>query len=91
MNCPTISLPFGRDIDTMILCRDDDQRRNAIRALAIPARYELIGSALCGHRFSRIIVIAGEPKSATEAAMYERILKEDLPTKLAIGGDLIVL
>jgi len=90
---PTESFPFGRDVDTLIVCGSNEQRRAAIKALAIPARYEIITSALMGHRFSKIIVMLGgtQPWSETEIALYSRIIKEDLPTKLKPGGKLYVI
>jgi hypothetical protein len=82
---PTLSLPFGRDVDTLILCKNDDQRRRAIKALGIPARYELIYSVLTGYRFKKIIVLGCRPESETETLNFNRLLKEDLPTKLEVG------
>lgn len=91
---PNERFPFGGDVDTLIVCGSYDQRRAAIEALAIPAQYEIIASALTGYRFSKIIVILEtgvHPWTATEVELYTRIIKEDLPTKLKPGGKLYVL
>lgn len=91
MDHPTLSFPFGRDVDTLILCRDEDQRRTAIRALAIKAQYETISSALTGSRFKRIIVVAGKPDSVMECNHFEEMKREYLPTKLTRDGELLIL
>jgi len=89
---PTLSFPFGSDVSVLILCRDDDHRRRAIKALGIKAQYETISTALMGYRFEKIIWIGAEsPKSAVEAEMFERMRIEYLPTKLTLEGELIVL
>jgi hypothetical protein len=87
----SISFPFGRDIHTLIICRDDNHRRKVIRALALPAQYETIGSSLMGNRYRSIIVMVGIPESAAEAAGLELMISEYLPTKLHIGGELHVI
>ena len=90
---PTRALPFGRDVDTLILCRNDDHRRRVTAALQIPARYELIYSALTGYRFKKIIVVGCRPESDVEAEAFRRLLTEDLPTKLDVGchGEIYVI
>lgn len=89
----TRSLPFGADVDTMIVCMNDEQRRRAIEALGMQARYELIDSVLIGYRFNKIIVLLGGtgPWSETEAENIGLIIKEKLPTHLDIGGKLYVI
>jgi hypothetical protein len=84
---PTRSLPFGRDVSTLILCRDEDHRRKVIAALQVPARYELIYSPLTGYRFKKIIVVGCRPASDSkaEAAAFQLLLTEHLPTKLDVG------
>jgi hypothetical protein len=79
--------------DTLVVCMNEEQRHRAREALAMPAQYELIGSALTGHRFSKIIVMLGgtQPWTETEIALYTRIIREDLPTKLKPGGKLYVI
>jgi hypothetical protein len=92
MTVATLSFPFGKDVDTLILCRDEDHRRRAIAALGIPARYELIMSALQGCRFTKIIVLgADKPLSATEAKKLDVMAKEYWPTMLEIGGKVHLL
>jgi hypothetical protein len=77
---------------TLIVCRDQKQLREAKLAFGPDfARYETIGSSLCGARFSRIIVVCGDPRSRVEAGEQERFIREDLPTKLVARGELYVL
>lgn len=88
---PTPTFPFGLDVDTLILCRDEAQRSAAIRALQIKARYEIWSAALMGNRFSKIIWLAGFSESPVEQVTQEAMIKEYFPTKLRPGGSLIVL
>lgn len=85
---PTLDFPFGRDVDTLIICENDDHRRRAVKALKMVARYTTIGSAVVGHRFLNIIVLVGKPESATEAAMIDRMAAEYWPTLLERGGEI---
>jgi hypothetical protein len=76
----------------LIVCRDQTHCAEARLAFGRDyARYEAIGGVLCGARFSKIIVIVGEPRSAVEAQEYERIIRHELPAKLALQGELYVL
>ena len=85
---PTRSLPFGRDVDILILCKDEVHRRAASEALRIPARYEMFASALTGYRFNKIIVLLGGtgPWSEIEIELIGRMIREDYPTHLRPGG-----
>ncbi len=75
--------------ETLIVCRDEAQKREAILAfgLGAGAMYTTLHSALTGHRFSKIIVIAGGPWSEDDL----RQIREHLPTRLVPRGGLYVL
>lgn len=88
---PTPSFPFGRDVDTLIICRDEGHRRSVSRALAIPARYEIIGSPLPGRGYAKIIVMVGQPSSSAESDFFTRMIRENLNTKLKPDGEMHVL
>lgn len=84
---PTLSYPFGRDVNTLVVCMNEDHRRHAIKNCGIKARYETIGSALCGCRYNHVVVLrTDQPFSDVE----RRIIREDLPTKLSLGGKLYI-
>ncbi len=91
MPAESIAFPFGRDVDTLILCHNDPHRRKAIKALGIKAQYQLIHSPLTGCRFERIIVLRPPPSSDIHCEELDRLIREYLPTKLNLGGELFVL
>ena len=59
--------------------------------LLAEADYRLIFGPLTGYRYKKIIVIGFHTDSVVETVAFERLVKEDLPTKLARGGKLYVL
>lgn len=75
--------------ETLIVCRDEAQKREAILAFGFDdsTMYTTLHSALTGYRFNKIIVIAGGPWSEHDL----RQIREDLPTKLVPRGELYVL
>jgi hypothetical protein len=88
---PTRNLPFGRDVDTLVLCKNYDQLDLAVKALGLKARYDVWSGTLLGSRFNKIIWIAGRGESETESAVMEAVMREVLPTKLHLDGKLFVL
>lgn len=87
MNTPTRSFPFGRDVDTLILCRDEDHRRAVIAALGIPAQYETVFSVLTGLRFKKIIVFDdGRIYTPGQLGQLQQMAREYWPTMLYPGG-----
>jgi len=87
----TRNLPFGRDVDTLVLCKNYRHLNEVVKAFGLKARYDLWTSMLLGHRFKKIIWLAGHGDSETEAAVIEAVIREILPTKLKPDGELFVL
>ena len=87
----TRNLPFGRDVDTLVLCKNYRHLNEVAKAFGLKARYEVWTSTLLGHRFKKIIWIAGRGDSETESAVIEAVIREVLPTKLYPDGELFVL
>lgn len=88
---PTRNMPFGRDVDTLVLCKSDDHLGKVVQALGMKAQYEIWSCSLMGSRFKKIIWLAGFGDSASEHATIARMIREYLPTKLEPGGVIIVL
>jgi len=89
----TRSFPFGTDVDTLIVCRNEEVRLIAIEALRLKAQYETYYSSLSGHRFDKIIVIPPYwvHCSEKEQQIFQDLVNDYLPTKLKTGGTLHVL
>lgn len=52
----TLEYPLGRDVNTLILCRDEQHMRDMIEALQIKARYMCACPTIGGRTYARIIV-----------------------------------
>lgn len=88
---PSRSYPFGRDVDTLILCHNTVHRDQVIRALKIKARYEVFLFSTRGLRFEKIIVFRPRIWSSAEDIRYERYINEDLQCRLSPTGELYVI
>jgi hypothetical protein len=79
-------------VKVLVLCPNERCLGEAVQALQIPAMYRTWFSALTGYRFDKIIVIrGGGVVSAVEAEVWERLIKEDLPTHLTRDGKIFLL
>lgn len=82
--------PFGRDVDTLVVCQNSERRDAAAEALQLKARYTTIETPLMGSRFTKIVVIRGQIDHATEFALFDRFCAE-VVCRLRPGGKLHVV
>jgi hypothetical protein len=86
----SLRLPFGDDVDTLVLCINETHIRNVQEAFQLKARYQCFGDALMGHRFRRIIVFRPQYQSRLQAVIMQDYLNA-LRTKLELGGKIIIV
>lgn len=88
----TFNEPFAAicgSTDVLIVCKNETQRRRAIKALGIHAMYITPWAALSGHRFKKVIIL-GQPSVMTgeEIKSYHDWVNETVMTRLSPHGKL---
>ncbi len=87
-NCCNRSFPFGRDVDTLVICANEDHRISTIREWGIKARYETIETQHPGLRFRKIYVCSHPDIRMPKLG---RVIDESLRPMLTEGGEIQVL
>lgn len=89
----TIEYPFGRDVDTLVICVNEAHARKIFRAFRMKARYTWGRMPMLGHRYKKIIVFmeVARYSSPEEQRAYEHYWREQVETKLERDGEIIYI
>jgi len=89
---PTLEYPYSADPDTLIICKDEKQIRQAQAVFHYDARYVTWYTPLCGSRYKNIVVFRTNYfDSDVIGSDFEEQLKTHWPTKLRLGGGMLVI